>query len=321
TCVPARPGEYDGVPSELDRDGDGIVDADDRCPSVFDPPRPLDAGAQADADADGRGDACDPCPLDPDDACAHDRGGDRDGDAVPDGRDRCPDVSDPEQADDDGDGRGNACDFCATANPGAEPCALPIAALRDHAAPEHPPRHALVELASAVVTAVRPNSGSSRGFYVEDDTAPYSGLFVYTGSDAPGVAVGDHVGVRGRYDIYYDLDELVGATLLARETLGEPPAPLVVRAEDVGDGGALAAAYDSMLVSVTDAVVVETNPDAPADYDESQLSGALRLDDLLDPELDNVFAPNTGFSALTGILGYSFGHRKLMPRSAADRAP
>ncbi len=321
TCVPARPGEYDGVPNELDHDGDGVADGDDRCPSVFDPPRPLDAGAQADADGDGRGDACDPCPLDANDACALDHPNDRDGDGVADGRDSCPDARDPEQADDDGDGRGNACDFCATPNPGALPCALPIAAIRAHAAPEHPPRHALVEVASAVVTAVRPNSGSSRGFYIEDDVVPYSGIFVYTGSDAPGVAVGDRISLRGRYEVYYDMDELVDATLLARDALVESPTPVTVRAEDAGDDGALAAAYDSMLVTVTDAIVVETNPDAPSDYDETELSGALRLDDLLDPELDNAFAPNTGFSAVTGILGYSFDHRKLMPRSAADLAP
>jgi hypothetical protein len=72
---------------------------------------------------------------------------------------------------------------------------------------------------------------------------------------------------------------------------------------------------------VTDAVVTVTNPDAPSDYDETELAGALRLDDLLDPELDNGFAPGAAFSAVTGVLGYSFDHRKLMPRSAEDLTP
>jgi hypothetical protein len=59
----------------------------DLCPTVFDPVRPLDQGAQADADGDGVGDACAPCPLAPDRAvCA----GDLDGDGVGDGRDLCP---------------------------------------------------------------------------------------------------------------------------------------------------------------------------------------------------------------------------------------
>jgi cytosine/adenosine deaminase-related metal-dependent hydrolase len=317
TCVPARPGAYDGMPTDLDRDGDGIADADDLCPAVFDPPRPLDDGSQADADGDGHGDACDPCPLDPNDGCA-DRDGDRDADGIPDGLDICPDTSDPEQTDSDADGRGDVCDFCATKNPGISPCPLAIAAIRNHAAPEHPPRHALVEIASAVVTAVRPETGSSRGFYVEDAAAPYSGLFVYTGSDSPGVEVGDQVTLRGQYDVYYDLDELVSVTVVARESLGGTLSPIVVSAESIGDDGELGDEYDSMLVTVENAVVAVTNPDAPSDYDETLLEGALRLDDLLDPELDNDFVVGSTFSAVTGILGTSFGHRKLMPRQPSD---
>ena len=45
-----------------DCDGDGIPDASDNCPTVFNPIRPVDGGKQADADGDGIGDACDPSP-------------------------------------------------------------------------------------------------------------------------------------------------------------------------------------------------------------------------------------------------------------------
>lgn len=38
--------------------------------------------------------------------------GDRDGDGVPDTSDNCPDVKNADQANDDGDARGNACDSC-----------------------------------------------------------------------------------------------------------------------------------------------------------------------------------------------------------------
>ena len=319
TCVPARPFEYDGVPSADDRDGDGVADADDTCPDVFDPLRPLDAGVPADADGDGRGDACDPCPLDADPACNDARTGDRDGDGIADGADDCPDVPNRDQADADGDGRGDACDDCPAANPGLTPCPLRIAAIRDPSAPGRPPRHSLVELDGALVTALRPDSGNARGFYVEDSTDPFSGLFVYTAKTSPGVAVGDRVALRGRLDEYYGVDQLVFGSWLAREA-GTPPEPLEVGASAVGDGGELAAAYDSMLVRVTDATVVATNPDAPSDYDESELEGALRLDDLLFPELDNAFASDTRFTRITGILGHSFDHQKVWPRGADDVA-
>lgn len=69
TCVPQR-GEsvnlssiYSGLPGPDDLDGDGIVDASDNCPTVFNPRLPVDNGVQADADADGIGDACDGCPV------------------------------------------------------------------------------------------------------------------------------------------------------------------------------------------------------------------------------------------------------------------
>src|SRR4029079_7423480 len=69
TCVPSRPSEYTGAIASGDQDGDGIADATDKCPSGFDPIRPLDQGKQADADNDGKGDSCDPCPMDATNGC------------------------------------------------------------------------------------------------------------------------------------------------------------------------------------------------------------------------------------------------------------
>ena len=143
---------------------------------------------------------------------------------------------------------------------------------------------------------------------------------MYTEKSSASVALGDRVTVRGRLDVYYGTDQLVLGTVVAQRE-GMPPAPLEVRASEVGDGGSLAAAYDSMLVRVTGAEVLETNPDAPSDYDETGLSGNLRLDDLLLPELDNQLAPGTSFSALIGIAGTSFDHRKLWPRTGSDLEP
>lgn len=67
SCMPYRPGAYAGAKAD-DADGDGLDDATDDCPTVFNPIRGFEVG-QGDADGDGAGDACDRCPLDADDAC------------------------------------------------------------------------------------------------------------------------------------------------------------------------------------------------------------------------------------------------------------
>jgi cytosine/adenosine deaminase-related metal-dependent hydrolase len=321
SCVPSRPGEYDGVPTDGDRDGDGILDAEDACPRVFDPLRPTDEGRQPDADGDGWGDACDPCPFDVNVKCSAPPAFDADRDGIADGRDLCPRNADAaaRKLDTDEDGVGDACDFCAAPNPGVTPCPLAISALRDPEDPNHPPRHARVAV-SGSVTALRPDTGGARGYYVQQGVEPFSGLFVYTGGVSPGVATGDVVTLLGRYDVYYGADQLV-APVVALRTPGPSLEPLLVAANTIGDSGALGRAYDSMLVRVESVSVARTNPDAPSDYDETELQGALRIDDLLCPDLDNAYAAGTPFRGITGISGHSFDHQKLWPRSLAELEP
>ncbi|MDP2341960.1 MAG: thrombospondin type 3 repeat-containing protein [Deltaproteobacteria bacterium] len=82
-CSSAAPTEC-----AADRDGDGVVDDDDRCPRARD-------RAQLDSDGDDVGDACD---------------FDDDNDGIPDAVDVCPLDADAAQADSDNDGDGDVCD-------------------------------------------------------------------------------------------------------------------------------------------------------------------------------------------------------------------
>ena len=78
-----------------DRDGDGIIDQRDNCPSQFN-------DEQVDYDQDGLGDLCDD---------------DRDGDLVPNLIDNCPQSYNPSQEDFDGDSRGFTCTQAKLSNP------------------------------------------------------------------------------------------------------------------------------------------------------------------------------------------------------------
>ncbi|MEZ5506847.1 MAG: thrombospondin type 3 repeat-containing protein [Gammaproteobacteria bacterium] len=103
----------DSIEPPADQDGDGVNDDIDNCPAVSN-------ANQSDMDGDGQGDFCDTdidgdgiengsdtCPMDATNTC---NGSDADGDGVNDDTDNCPSVYNPDQADSNGNGVGDACD-------------------------------------------------------------------------------------------------------------------------------------------------------------------------------------------------------------------
>ncbi|MFM2151831.1 MAG: hypothetical protein RL199_266, partial [Pseudomonadota bacterium] len=248
TCVPTRPGEFSGQSNPDDRDGDGLKDAQDKCPTVFDAPRPIDGDAQADVDGDGVGDACDPCPLAANvtecPAVAHD---DFDKDGVKDAQDNCRTAANVDQADADADGKGDACDACPNAaNPGTEACAFAIHDVRQGLESGSLAANTKVRVAGAVVTAL-----SAKGYFLQSDdqTPGYSGvdgsaLFVFTNSPPQQVKLADRVDVTGEASVYYGSVQLKNSSASVKGT-ATVPAPTLVTAAEIGVGGARTKSLDS----------------------------------------------------------------------------
>jgi len=95
--------------SDVDTDGDDIIDSQDNCPLTFNP-------EQTDTDGDGTGDVCDNCLMPNDQA-------DNDDDSLGNACDNCPDAENLNQTDSDvdpvtglpkPDGVGDVCDNCMT---------------------------------------------------------------------------------------------------------------------------------------------------------------------------------------------------------------
>ena len=304
TCHPSRPSEYSGVASATDNDGDGIANASDNCPDVFNPIRPIDDGAQPDADSDGLGDPCDPEPLP----------ADLDGDTIPNAQDNCPFDANTNQNDSDEDDKGNVCDPCPNV-PNPDSVCPPYATIVDIQMGD------IAVGAQVLVTNVVVTSVFSSGVTVQDPSAAspaWSGIYVFTGG-SPGVSVGDLVDVEGGVEEYYGNSEIENATITNLGSSGSiTPAPLSVANAALED-------YEGVLVELTDVAsssawdCANDNPIC-ADQDLFEVSdGATAKIVVYNKAYEDAdWASHVGDTAVTGVMMYRFDRRRIMPRTAAD---
>ncbi len=328
TCKPSRAASvndstiFTGDKTDTDKDGDGIPNASDNCPDVFNPVRPLDDGVQADVDGDGRGDVCDNCPMGvAGDKCVEWTEDDRDADSVPNTTDNCPGHANKDQKDSDGDGKGDACDDCSTANPAALPCAATIYAVKKGTIPVD----AYVRITNALVTGK-----GSNGFFIQvKETDPgyvdanFSGLFVFTSQAGylDLAQVGTRIDVEGQMTNFFGQLEIanVATVTSATSTVEPPPAPTMATIGELGVGGSRATALESVIVTTGTSTVTAVNTSA-GEFTATAAALNLIVDDFLfvNPTMPGV---DQSYATLTGILAYRNNAPKLEPRNANDLDP
>jgi plastocyanin len=174
---------------------------------------------------------------------------------------------------------------------------------------------AAVQISGAVVVGV----GRNGYFFIQSpEGGPWSGIYVDAASIAPsGVVVGSLVDVVGFYtESFRTADGLSLSTILASVVTatgtGVPPTPRSSNAAALSTPDT-AEPWESTLVQIEDVTVTL----APNNFNEFQVEGTFLVDDLL-YLLDPLPALDDRFTLLTGVLNYSFGAYKLLPRSAAD---
>ena len=303
-CEPYRPGDWPGAPSDGDADGDGIADAGDLCPNVFDPIRPIDGEAQGDADGDGTGDVCDPEPV-PEDI---------DTDGSVNDIDNCPYIPNTDQADQDSDGKGDACDACPDISNPDTPCpeapaqVITISEARTGAVSTG----TRVQVAGAVVVGTW-----SRGFYMMDpDGGANSGLAVFTGS-SPGFGVGTRVSVTGELDDYFG-ELQIGSEEVTKIGSGAAPTPVVLSPSE-----AATEAYEGVLVTV-DGAVTDSDYDCSQDGSGCSDSGLWEIGGSAGVVVfDRCYTGGDweavkGTTPVTGVMTTRWERRRLMPRTDDD---
>lgn len=156
---------------------------------------------------------------------------------------------------------------------------------------------------SGIVTGV-----SSSGYYIQDGSGAWNGVWVFDNTNAP--AIGDAVTITGLVDEYNGLTEITGINAFTITSSGNTlPAPAVITTAQVPSE-----AYEGVLVQVAGAKC--TNVDLGfGEWEIDDGSGACRVDDqfyAFTPELNKVY------TTITGIGNYAHGTYKIEPRDADD---
>jgi len=155
-----------------------------------------------------------------------------------------------------------------------------------------------------IVTYVR----SDGRFYIKSGNGPYTGVYVY--ENAQTVAEGDSVTFDAEVVEYFNLTELTNVTNFVNVSSGN-----FFLSESVTTAEANTEGYEGMLIATCGVVTAQENQ--YNEYPVNDGSGDVLVDDFF---LGAAFsAPTVGNSYnIKGIVDFSFGEFKVLPRTAAD---
>lgn len=172
--------------------------------------------------------------------------------------------------------------------------------------------------------------GSNYQVTIQDAAEEFSGVWMFLGSEDPGLEAGDQINItEATIDEYFDLTQLTDVTFTEVGT-GTPYEPIVLETSAIASGG-MGEAYEGVYVEFDDVQVTSTNADAPSGpYGEflvtsSTEAQAIRVDALStaidfgeDDDPATVYQVGNVLEFVRGPLYYSFDAYKVTPPSADD---
>lgn len=200
-----------------------------------------------------------------------------------------------------------------------------------------------ITLENVVVTAAKPTNGGRFSAYVQDPTVDdgrFAGVLVFSAAldGATELAIGDVVTVTGVPVLFYDLLELVDATIRF-EQAGTPVMPTVVQAADIPGAvtlmnGEIVNPYEGVLVRLEGVEVSQACVDSNGDRGYFEVAGSVVVGNEFSYGYNGEFAEDAmcgdmsrsgdqrtvgdRFQSLSGVMHYSFGQYRLNPRNDAD---
>ena len=171
---------------------------------------------------------------------------------------------------------------------------------------------------TGVVTAVRPDQDYPNFFFQDPNKKEWAGMFIYIDKGYSAPSVGDLVILKGDIAEYYGMTEMKNISSTTILSSGNEIEPVKLNASLIsGSCSEWAEKYEGMLVRLVDVLVSQT-ADENGHWIVSDITGSVIIDSYLyvgdfpKPEL------RTHYTSITGIVHYTYGEYKLMPRNSND---
>ena len=171
---------------------------------------------------------------------------------------------------------------------------------------------------TGVVTAVRPDQDYPNFFFQDPNKKEWAGMFIYINKGYSAPSVGDLVILKGDIAEYYGVTEMKNISSTTILSSGNEIEPVKLNAALIsGPCSEWAEKYEGMLVRLVNVLVSQT-ADENGHWIVSDITGSVIIDSYLyvgdfpKPEL------GTHYTSITGIVHYTYGEYKLMPRNSND---